>query len=1103
MTNELIAAPDQSRVRITRHYRRSVRIDADLGRPDALEGYLLTDTAREALSVMTRQIAGTNQRAFTWTGPYGGGKSSLALVLAAAVSNDKMLRQEVAGVVGEIPHFQEAFSVDDAEWLVIPVVGKRGSVTTEIAKAFEKALGKDESYSAPESLITDLAAEAAREDRAGVLLIVDEMGKFLEASATGGDDVHFFQDLAEMAARCQGKLVVVGILHQAFRQYASRLGIEAREEWAKVQGRFSDVSFVATGDEVVELIGRAIQCEITHPCTLEASNTVGLAISGRRPAVGSGMGELLDHCWPLHPVTAALLGPASRRQFGQNERSVFGFLTSLEPYGFQDFLAQWDGQIAYGPERFWDYLRANLEQAILASPDGHRWAQAVEAVERTVSKGGADAEVALAKSLALIDMFRSVSGLAADDSVLRTVLPQHSPLEVGAMLEQLSTWRVALYRKHVGAWTIFEGSDFDIDEAVSKARATFVSADMKTLTAVTNLHPVIAKRHYNQTGTFRWLGVSMHTVQEAERLAKTYHPEGGEFGRLALVLPERHSTTEDAAKALSGLPIDPKCPIFFGIPPNHELIADLGSELLSLRIVFEGRPELEGDSVARREVSARLSSVKGALEEALRDAISSADWRLKGAQKSSDTLSSLASEMASEIFGEAPKVWSELVNRDALSANSVKARRDLLHRMVGNGFEENLGIEGFPAERGLYETLLSSTGLHHRDLDGSWRFCPPKKSDGRSLHPLWSAALKMVSTRIAGTIAIKELHALWAAPPYGVKNGLMPVLTVAFMLAHADKVAVYRDGVFEPRLTDVDVDEMLQDASRFSLRWVDEDADRRLALSALSVMLAGCGFSTASDTPLEVARALVALVFSLPMWARRTQRISPEARAVRDILLKASDPHRLLFIDLPEALAAVPTDICDRLEAPLKEMLAAYPEMLRKLDSRLADAVDGKAGDDPELRDRAEYIAKVTGDLRLEGFAARLRKRDGSTKSIEGILSLAVNKPPKDWTDLDVDAALVAVADLSLAFRKAEALISVKGRQPGRESFAIVIGAGGSSSVVAKDFEVAGRDRQAVRGAADRVIELLKASGLEGNLLLAALAQAGTVLVSKEEAEHA
>lgn len=84
----------ESTVRIARHYRRSVRIDTDVGRTDALEGYVLTDTACEALSVMSRQVAGSNQRAFTWTGPYGGGKSSLAVVLAAAVSANQGLRAE-------------------------------------------------------------------------------------------------------------------------------------------------------------------------------------------------------------------------------------------------------------------------------------------------------------------------------------------------------------------------------------------------------------------------------------------------------------------------------------------------------------------------------------------------------------------------------------------------------------------------------------------------------------------------------------------------------------------------------------------------------------------------------------------------------------------------------------------------------------------------------------------------------------------------------------------------------------------------------------------------------------------------------------------------
>lgn len=59
-------------VRIARHYQRSIRIDVDLGRDDALEGYICHGTALAALDSMSKQLRDSNQRAFTWTGPFGG-----------------------------------------------------------------------------------------------------------------------------------------------------------------------------------------------------------------------------------------------------------------------------------------------------------------------------------------------------------------------------------------------------------------------------------------------------------------------------------------------------------------------------------------------------------------------------------------------------------------------------------------------------------------------------------------------------------------------------------------------------------------------------------------------------------------------------------------------------------------------------------------------------------------------------------------------------------------------------------------------------------------------------------------------------------------------
>lgn len=496
-------------------------------------------------------------------------------------------------------------------------------------------------------------------------------------------------------------------------------------------------------------------------------------------------------------------------------------------------------------------------------------------------------------------------------------------------------------------------------------------------------------------------------------------------------------------------------------------------------------------------MAARLSSVKGSIEEALREAVARAEWLYEGRFIKPASLSSLASDVAARTFSSAPQVWSELVNRDALSSNSVKARRDLLHRMVQNTHKECLGIEGYPAERGLYETLLSSTGLHRLDKQGVWGFQAPKASNMRNFHPLWNAALKKFASQIVGSVGVRELYTLWSGAPYGVKSGMLPVLAVAFMLAHSDKVAIYRDGIFEPRFTDVDVDEMLQDPSRFALRWVDEDLEKAQQLKTISTVLNKCGFEATSESPLDIARALVKVIFTQPLWTRRTQQLSGLTRAVRDLLLKASDPHQLLFVDLPSVFENGAVGDGAHLESALLELTEAFPAMLRKVDNRLAEAIDAKEGDDPELRERAGYVSKATGDLRLEGFALRLQERDGTVLGMDNILSLAAKKPPRDWTDLDVDAALIAVADLSLAFRKAEALIAVNGRAPGREAFSIVIGSGGSSDVVNKTFEVAGRDREVVSSTATKVLELLRSSGLEGDLLLAALARAGSTIVNE------
>lgn len=1094
-------------VQISRQYQRSIRVDADIGRTDALSGYICHATAGSVVDGMCVQLSGTNQRCFTWTGPFGGGKSSLAVALASALHPDKSLRAKAREALhlNSKAAFDKAFPVRKG-WLIVPAVGRRGSVVAALNAALRQAQGKTvDGRNKPngQTLIAELLEEAQSRPHDGVLVIIDEMGKFLEASALGsGDDVYFFQELAEAAARSDGRLVVVGVLHQSFAQYSARLGIDTREDWAKVQGRYVDLPFVTASDEVVELIGRAIEVNRQPDWIPETSKAIADAIRSRRPSAGQGLAHALAGCWPLHPAMAALLGPISKRQFGQNERSTFGFLSSVEPYGFRSYLnstpvceATW-----YRPSDYWDYLRSNLEPAILASPDGHRWSQAVEAVERAEAKTGDPLLVCLIKNIAIIDLFRNGSGLAADTVVIKALFYNTAQEELDVALQKLSALKVALYKSYTGAWSVFEGSDFDIDSAIAQALVASSGVDYARLAQLMGLHPVVAKRHYHETGSMRWMELSLCSIEQAEKVATDFRPRKGEFGTFILALPAKGMSARTArlrAQACSKLR---PWPVLVGIPDNHARIAELSAELVALEQVKE-RHELSGDAVARREVYARLAATRANLEDQLQAAVSLAKWHdgTDDIVQPGSKLSPVASQLADELFSASPPVWSELVNRDSVSSNSVKARRDLLHAMIEAESQEALGFEGFPAERGLYETLLKSTELHRQDASGVWRFSAPFDGSATGFRPLWEAARALFSdgnTRVGA----HEIYALWSAPPFGMKQGIQPVILTAFMLAHKANIAVYKDGMFVPRLTDFDIDECLQDPDRFSLRWVAIDEDKSQILNGISKLLAEVGESADAADPLEAARGLVAMVFNLPEWARRTQRLGDTAKAMRDMLLKANDPHKVLFVDLASLLnAADGKSYVKALRAPLQELAGSYGKMLAEVESKMLEALDARLDNLEALRQRAHSVSGISGDLRLDAFATRLANFDGARVSLEGILSLAAEKPPRDWVDRHIDAAILELAKFARRFREAEAFVAVQGREAHSEAIAVVIGAGSNTKTISRSFAISDRHRQIVDSKADEVVSMLERQGLGTEVLLAILAKAGMRLASIDQ----
>lgn len=1102
------------RVHVTRRFQRAISIESDMRDPAAVEGFICPRSSADVLETMARHVRETGQGAFTWTGPYGTGKSSLAVVLGAALNGSKQLRDKAKEALGErtFAILTEALPPRRLGWRVLPVAGRRDRPARVVGEAIEASgwLERESTEDWSEPAVLDaLKRIAERNPRTGggLFVFIDEMGKFLEAAAQDGSDVHLFQQLAECSSRSRGRLIVVGILHQAFEEYAHRLSRDTRDEWAKIQGRFADLAINTASDEQLDLLANAIENGRAHGApTKLAARAARLAKS---QSASADMATKLDGCWPLHPIVACLLGPLSRRRFGQNQRSLFGFLNSAEPYGFQEFLRQAEEDDLYPPQRLWDYLRANLEPSIAVSPDGHRWALAAFALERCETSGGDEVHLRVLKVIALLDLLKDRSGFLPSRSVISLALSELSQGQIDAALEYLSKRSLVVFRKFSDTWAVFEGSDFNIDRRLEETSPDASPPDFAILNSLTELHHVVAKRHYHRTGALRWFDVRVAPLQDLESAANSFSTCQGAIGAFLLAIPT-HGESAKKARAVCRKVAETAFDwdIVPGFSPNAWTISTLATELHALERVRDESPELQGDRVARAEVRSRLAAVQERIERDLARAFDSAFWyygRGRTSRLSRAGLSGLASELADTKFDKAPRLRNELLSRAKPSSNAVAAQNSLLRRMVLNEGAERLAIQGFPAEAGLFVSLLLPTGLYRKAEDGSWQFSAPEPGcrDRHNLAPAWEAARDLLKRNSHRAVAVSEVYAVWRRPPFGIKEGLLPVLAVAFLLSQRSSLALYREGVFQTRVTDLDTDFLVRDPSDVQFRWMDLTGVSRQLLAELADIVRDLDTGNALKClePIDVARGLVTIHDRLPPWTGRTQRLSRIARDVRHLFRQAKDPNRLIFDDIPELLKEpladddedAATRIANQVRQGLTELTQAWPAMLGRLrEVLLAELLVPNASPAvlAELRARAENIRELGGDHRLEAFIVRLSRFEGSDVDIEGLAGLAINKPPQTWVDPDIDGATVELASMAQRFLRAETFARVKGRSDKRHSMAVMVGLEGAPTTLHQEFTVGDLDRPEIASLVSDLEAVLSECGEERqHVVLAALAE--------------
>ena len=1066
-------------------FARSINVERDSG-SSAVDGYLPVGRAVDAIGRLAAALDRDDvEVALSITGPYGSGKSSLAIVIDALLgpardrarrSAEELLAHTSPDALARLQRARKRLGAERHGFIRAVVTAQRESITTTVLRALSLGVERFEPPSPKASALAraartlrkliadDTATDRPRPDArrirevirqlgdiAPVLLLVDEFGKNLEAFADSHSDADLFllQELAEWTRGVEGlPLAVVTLQHQAFDEYADGASASQRREWAKIQGRFEDIPFVDSASQTRGLVAAAFDAPSTELAQAQrgwaeeqarASSHIGLTELSALP-------EVLAACWPLHPVALAAL-PELCERYGQNERTLFSFLAGHGPRSLPTFLAQTDWRSG-SPlpvvrlDYLYDYFIESAANLVAVSSNASRW---LEIDTRVRDASGLSAgSLRVLKAVGLLNLVSAGGTLRASKAIVGYAAADGRPgtktaKEVSGRLRDLERAGLITFRDFADEYRIWQGSDFDLRSAVDQARRRLrESASAEVLNAVLPLGPIVAARHSHQTGTLRafqraWVA---STVERIDPLGTGDRADG-----LALYVIGDGAPTEALSRRA-----DAKPTVFVTVDDASE-VEEVAREVAALDEVLASAGELGEDWVARRELLERRVEAAAALDHAFHRSYASrsAKWtttkstRRRWITRAASSASSVISESCDDWYAKAPITRNDLVTRHELTSQAAKARRLLIEAMVAAPQLENLGMDGFGPEVTLYLSVLQKHGLHQQDSDGTWAFTDPYPHG--DLQPVWSAQAELIQQATDRRLRVTDIYEQLAAPPFGLRAGVAPIILTAELILRGEEIALYEHGTFRAALSDDVMERLLRNPGNFEVKYYASRSGVRADFLTRLADELGIGASRSSrsgrvGSVLAVVSHLVGSVNALPEHIKRTRRLSDDALNIRHALLTATEPDALLFVDLPTAfgLPAIPARgayddgaldvVCERLRSVLDELRSAYSGLLRAIETALRDDVGSTAAPLREgLAARARDLSGKIIDRGVQRLAVALA---ADIPDDDGWLAyIAMNMsgvPPEGWSDEDRDRFFLSLADAGGTFRRLHAL---------------------------------------------------------------------------------
>ena len=645
------------------------------------------------------------------------------------------------------------------------------------------------------------------------------------------------------------------------------------------------------------------------------------------------------------------------------------------------------------------------------------------------------------KSIGILNLISSGGALRATKSVLKLTLADTTlslaQLEKKAnkILEKLEEKGLVVYRAFADEFRIWQGSDFDLRTAVEIARKSISQTPLhQLLNEVSDLGPVVAARVSQDKGVLRVfsqvfadLNTDTSSITQIDE-----HIDG------VVVF----STSADSDLKNLGFEHFKK-PIVVLIPQDLDLLQDIALEVTAIHQVLNQTAEQGLDWVARKELIERYVVVKQKLQEVTSTAwLSSSQWFCVAPKlqklDSAKGLSSALSVVTDLVYSRTPRVSNEMIARRELTGQGAKARRTLLDSIRTSSNKEAFGITGFGPDRAIYEAVFRSTGLHSFTKSGGWQITRPAD-------PLWGEIWDVINNLVDGAtkerVSVSEMQSELSRAPYGLKEGVLPLLSFAVLTSRKNDLAIYEHGSLILDLDDAVLERLAKNPANFTLRnYAAKSKSRSLYLNEI-VNAFGISNADTEDTFIQIVKALYREMYALNPYAKNTKAtLSKESVAIRQAFLTASEPDRLLFEQIPQIIGVAPIYPETKLTASdasslalsiaefFRELKSAYPRLLEAIRKSIAEATSTNGelvSMRKQLQGQATNLEGRVIDKSLHSFVVAIQREELSNQEWLEILAMVTldGTPARSWNDEDINLFSVKIYEMGGALKRLQALL--------------------------------------------------------------------------------